>query len=106
MARLNAIRRGHPALRRLDDVTFLDTANEQLLAYLKADGDDAVLVVVNLDPVSAQQGLVNVPADAGLGASFGMTDLLTDETWTWFTGGNYVELVPGKRQAHVLGVAG
>ena len=106
VARLNAIRRGHPALRRLDDVTFLDTANEQLLAYLKADGDDAVLVVVNLDPVSAQQGLVNVPADAGLGASFDVTDLLTDETWTWHAGGNYVELVPGVRQAHVLGVAG
>ena len=106
VARLNAIRREHPALRRLDDVTFLDTANEQLLAYLKADGDDAVLVVVNLDPVSAQQGLVNVPADAGLGASFDVTDLLTDETWTWHAGGNYVELVPGVRQAHVLGVAG
>jgi starch synthase (maltosyl-transferring) len=105
VAKLNAIRREHPALRRIDDVTFLDTANEQLLAYLKADGDDAILVVVNLDPVSAQIGLVNVPADAGLGASFGMTDLLTDETWTWFTGGNYVELVPGKRQAHVLAVA-
>jgi starch synthase (maltosyl-transferring) len=105
VAKLNAIRREHPALRRIDDVTFLDTANEQLLAYLKADGDDAILVVVNLDPVSAQTGLVSVPADAGLGASFGMTDLLTDETWTWFTGGNYVELAPGKRQAHVLSVA-
>jgi len=105
VTKLNAIRREHPALRRIDDVTFLDTANDQLLAYLKTDGDDVILVVVNLDPVSAQIGLVTVPADAGLGASFGMTDLLTDETWTWFTGGNYVELVPGKRQAHVLGVA-
>jgi starch synthase (maltosyl-transferring) len=105
VARLNAIRREHPALRRLDDVTFLDAANEQLLAYLKADGDDAILVVVNLDPASAQQGLVNVPPGAGLGDSFGVTDLLTGETWTWHAGGNYVELVPGKRQAHVLGVA-
>jgi starch synthase (maltosyl-transferring) len=105
VARLNRIRREHPALRRLDDITFLDTANEPLLAYLKVDGDDAVLVVVNLDPAGAQQGLVEVPADAGLPASFEVTDLLTGETWTWHTGGNYVELVPGKRQAHVLGVA-
>ncbi len=105
VARLNRIRREHPALRRLDDITFLDTANEPLLAYLKVDGDDAVLVVVNLDPAGAQQGLVDVPADAGLPASFEVTDLLTGETWTWHTGGNYVELVPGKRQAHVLGVA-
>jgi hypothetical protein len=61
-------------------------------------------VVVNLDPVAVQRGLVTVPAEAGLGASFDVTDLLTDEAWTWRTGGNYVELVPGQRQAHVLGV--
>jgi starch synthase (maltosyl-transferring) len=103
-ARLNTIRREHPALRRIDDITFLDAANEQLIAYLKLDGDDAVLVVVNLDPVAVQRGLVTVPAEAGLGASFDVTDLLTDEAWTWRTGGNYVELVPGQRQAHVLGV--
>jgi hypothetical protein len=48
---------------------------------------------------------VIVPAAAGLGGSFEVTDLLTDETWTWTTGGNYVQLVPGTRQAHVLAVA-
>jgi starch synthase (maltosyl-transferring) len=105
VARLNAIRREHPALRRLEDVTFLETANEQLVAYLKVDGDDAVVVVVNLDPAVPQTGLVIVPAAAGLGGSFEVTDLLTDETWTWTTGGNYVQLVPGTRQAHVLAVA-
>ena len=31
-----------------------------------------------------------------------MRDLLTGETWSWGTGGNYVRLVPGERQAHVL----
>jgi starch synthase (maltosyl-transferring) len=104
VAKLNAIRREHPAFRRIDDITFLDSANEQILAYLKADGDDAVLVAVNLDPATAQRGLVNVPAEAGLAGSFGVTDLLTGESWTWHAGGNYVELVPGTRQAHVLGI--
>ena len=64
VAKLNAIRREHPALRRIDDVTFLDAANEHLLAYLKQDGDDAVIVVVNLDPEVAQTGLVTVPPEA------------------------------------------
>jgi len=104
VAKLNAIRRQHPSLQRLDDLTFLDTANEQLIAYLKQDGDDAVLVVVNLDAASAQTGLVTVPGELDLPASFAVTDLLTGGDWTWRTGGNYVKLVPGERQAHVLGI--
>ena len=104
VAKLNAVRRAHPALQRLDDITFLDTANEHLIAYLKQDGDDAIVVVVNLDPLAAQTGLVTVPPETGLPASFGVSDLLTGGSWTWKTGGNYVNLVPGERQAHVLGV--
>ena len=104
VAKLNAIRRQHPSLQRLDDLTFLNTANEQLIAYLKQDGDDAVLVVVNLDAASAQTGLVTVPGELDLPASFAVTDLLTGGDWTWRTGGNYVKLVPGERQAHVLGI--
>jgi starch synthase (maltosyl-transferring) len=102
VARLNAIRREHPALWRLDDVTFLDTANDNLIAYAKVDGDDAVLVVVNLDFDAAQTGLVEVPPTVGLPGSFAVTDLLDGDSWAWRTGGNYVELVPGERQAHVL----
>jgi starch synthase (maltosyl-transferring) len=105
VARLNTARREHPALRHFDDVTFLETANEQLLAYLKQEEDDTVVVVVNLDPKTAQTGLVTVPAAAGLGDSFAVTDLLEGGSWTWKTGGNYVKLVPGERQAHVLSVA-
>src|SRR5262249_20941056 len=86
VARLNAIRREHPALRRLDNVHFLDTANENLIAYAKGDGDDVVLVVVNLDAETAQAGLVTVPAEAGLPDSFAVTDLLDGGAWTWRTG--------------------
>jgi starch synthase (maltosyl-transferring) len=104
--RLNELRRAHPSLQRLDNVTFLDTANEQLVAYVKQDGDDALIVVVNLDPLAAQAGLVTVPPAAGLPGSYAVTDLLDRGSWTWWTGGNYVELVPGTRQAHVLQVQG
>ena len=104
VAKLNAARREHPALRRFDDVTFLDAANEQLFAYLKQEDEDTILVVVNLDPKTAQTGLVTVPPGAGLADSFTVRDLLEGGTWTWKTGGNYVKLVPGERQAHVLSV--
>jgi starch synthase (maltosyl-transferring) len=104
--KVNALRREHPSLLRLDNVTFLDTANEQLVAYVKQDGDDALIVVVNLDPLAAQAGLVTVPPAAGLPGSYAVTDLLDGGSWTWWTGGNYVELVPGTRQAHVLQVQG
>ena len=35
IGRLNAVRRANPALQRLDNITFLETENEHLIAYLK-----------------------------------------------------------------------
>ena len=55
---LNLARRENAALQHLDNVTFLETENEQLFAYLKRTGDNAVVVVVNLDrAVGAGRGL-------------------------------------------------
>ena len=45
IARVNDIRRRHPALQRLDTLEFLPVENEGLLAYAKTLGDDRVLVV-------------------------------------------------------------
>ena len=104
VARLNAARRASPALQRIDDLRFLETENEQLIAYAKGHGSNVVLVCVNLDAKIAREGVVVVPADLGLPASFPAVDLLTDETYTWGTGRNYVKLEPGERQAHVLRV--
>ncbi len=92
------------ALQRVDNVTFLDTANEQLIAYAKREPGNIVIVCVNLDPEAVQEGLVSVPADLGLPGSFTVSDLLAGGSWTWRTGGNYVRLVPGEQQAHVLSV--
>ena len=61
---------------------------------------------VNLDPTSAQAGLVGIRASLGLPATFPVTDLLEGGSWTWKTGGNFVQLVPGTQQAHILGVEG
>ena len=102
--RLNTVRRAHPALQRLDNLTFLETENEHLIAYLKRSGDDTVIACVNLDPAAAHEGAVTLPAGVGLPAAFDVTDLLADGAFTWRVGRNYVRLEPGLQQAHLLHV--
>jgi starch synthase (maltosyl-transferring) len=97
---LNEIRRANRSLQRVDNVTFLATENESLIAYSKQSAADTLIVCVNLDYVASREGLVAVPQELGLPASFAVQDLLSDETYAWRTGGNYVRLPPG--QAHVL----
>jgi starch synthase (maltosyl-transferring) len=96
--RLNAIRREHAALQRLENLRWLETENEQLLAYAKDD----VLVVVNLDPRHEQEGVTVIPAALGLPPAFAVRDLLAGEDFSWRIGRNYVRLEPG--QSHVLHV--
>jgi starch synthase (maltosyl-transferring) len=101
-ARLNEIRRENPALQRLDNVDFLETENDQLIAYAKREGPNTIFVVVNLDPHHPQEGVAVVPAQFGLAPAFHVRDLLTDEGYTWGIGRNYVRREPG--QSHVLRV--
>jgi starch synthase (maltosyl-transferring) len=99
--RVNEIRRGNPALHHLSNITFLDTANDALLAYAKQTGANTVITVVNLDPHQMQEGVAIVPAHLGLAPSFAVTDLLTGERFQWRIGPNYVRLEPGVRPAHI-----
>jgi starch synthase (maltosyl-transferring) len=104
VGRLNAVRRANPALHELDNLTFLETENDNLIAYIKRSGDNAVIACVNLDPVGAHEGVVIVPPELGLPPAFDVSDLLGEETFTWRTGSNYVRLEPGLQQAHLLRV--
>jgi starch synthase (maltosyl-transferring) len=97
---LNTIRRENPALQRVENVTFLETENEHLLAYAKVAADNAVATVVNLHPYEAHEGVTVLPAALGLAPSFTARELLTDEEFGWRTGRNYVRLEPG--QSHVI----
>ncbi len=101
IGRLNRARRENPALQEFSNVTFLDTANDALIAYAKQTGPNTVITVVNLDPHQPQEGLAVVPAHLGLPPAFGVHDLLSGERFGWRIGPNYVRLEPGVRQAHV-----
>jgi len=110
IARVNAIRRAHPALQRDWGLRFHSTDNPQLLCYSKrsADGTDVVLMIVNLDPLNMQHGFVQLPlAEWGLGATsiIEVTDLLSEEHYFWRGEWNYVRLDPQVRMAHILSVA-
>jgi len=102
VARLNQIRRESPSLQRVDNLVWLETEQERLLAYAKREGADVVLVCVNLDPFKPHDGLAVVPAALGLPPAFPVHDLLRGERFTWQIGRNYVRLDPG--QSHILRV--
>jgi starch synthase (maltosyl-transferring) len=102
---LNRIRERHPALHHLRNLRFHSCDNPQILTYSKRLGEDAVLVVLNLDPHHAQQGTLTVDlAELGLepGAAFGIHDELTGAEYRW-GGENRVRLDPLAGQvAHVF----
>jgi len=102
--RLNEIRRDNPALQVFSNVQFLETYNDALIAYAKQDKGNCVLVVVNIDPHHAQEGVALVPAHLGLPPVFTVEDLLTGDHFDWRIGENYVRLDPAVQQAHVLRV--
>jgi starch synthase (maltosyl-transferring) len=106
IARLNEIRRENPALQVLDNVHFLDTHNDGIVAYAKRSPGNCVIVIVSLDPFGIQEGSAVIPAELGLPPVFPVEDLFTGEHFDWRIGGNYVRFEAGQRQAHVLRVVG
>jgi len=107
LTRLNAIRREHPALQRLRGLTFHRSDNAAVLAYSRRTGDDAVLVIVNLDPYSAQESTVHLDLPA-LGIDAGRRIVVHDQvgpgaSYAW-GGDNYVRLDPAWEPAHVFTV--
>ncbi len=104
MSMLNGLRRDHPALQQLENVAFLETENDQLIAYLKHTPQQTLVIVVTLDPRGAQEGVTIVPTDSGLPPAFTAVDLLSGESFDWRLGRNYVRLDPRWRVAHILEV--
>jgi len=109
LARLNLIRRQHPALQQLRRLSFHWPDDPALICYSKrsADGGDVILVVVNLDPHSAHAATVHLDLDqlgVADGAPFLVHDLLSDASYQWGGAHNYVRLDPAVGPAHVFWV--
>jgi starch synthase (maltosyl-transferring) len=109
--RINRLRREHPALQEYENLKFFWAASEHILCYGKydQDADDAMLIVVNLDPFNTHDSTIYFPPDA-----FGLTneeqysavDLISGETYLWKGGDQYVRLDPQIEPAHVFWLRG
>ena len=87
MKRLNEIRHLHPALRKIETVSFINAYNDNILAFAKIlpDKSDALLVIVNLDPHAIQTADYEVPLwEFGLpdDGTIGVHDLFGDHRFT------------------------
>ncbi len=100
--RMNTIRRENAALRRIEGLDFLETENEQLIAYARRHEANQLIVCVNLDPLSEHEGVVVVPVWLGLPPAYAASELISRKSFQWRIGRNYVKLGPG--QSHVLRV--
>ena len=111
LTRLNEIRRAHPALQLLRNLTVHHSDDDHTLVFAKQAGsagsshaDDTVIVVINLDPHGVRETMVHLDLAAlGLPESFVVHDEITGQDWTWGRD-NYVRLDPGSESAHVLAV--
>ena len=115
LTRLNEIRRAHPSLLWLRNITFHRADDEQVLVFSKrrrmtdASGhswDDVVLVVANTDPHSTRTTMVHLDMSAlGFEAHEGFIahELITGQEWPWYQD-NTVILGPSSEPVHIIHV--
>ena len=118
LTRLNAIRREHPALQRLRGLTVHPTSDDAVLCFSRRvtaaqspDGrDDVVIVVVNTDPHSTREAVVDldlaalgIAAPDGDAPAFEAHDLLSGAVYAWGAR-PFVRLDPWTQCAHIIGV--
>jgi len=106
IAQLNKIRRNNIALQRLRNLRFHKSDNEAILAYSKREGDNLILVVVNLDPSFAQESTIDWNmSDLGIsGDNFAVVDLIDGTKYDW-SAHTYVRLDPTRLSGKVIHIA-
>ncbi|GGB71596.1 alpha-1,4-glucan:maltose-1-phosphate maltosyltransferase [Knoellia flava TL1] len=116
LRRLNEIRRAHPALHWLRNITFHHVDDENIMAFSKRrvvpadpttgapEHEDVVIVIANLDPHSTRWSRVvfDMPA-MGLHPDEGFRahDLITDQWWD-FLRETMVHLGPDHEPVHII----
>lgn len=100
MARVNRIRRNHPALQQDRTLEFHWTSDERVVAFSKSAGDDRVVVVANVDPHGPHQAEVDFAflADSNPVQAH---DLIGDERHVWAGRTQRFVLNPGGQAARI-----
>ncbi len=114
LARLNEIRRTHPALRQLRNLQIHWSDDDAILVFAKhlpaalspTGRSDTIIVVVNTDPHSVRQTMVHLDTrvwGVDPGEPYEVEDLLTGAVWTWGDH-NFVKLDAFAEPVHILHV--
>ncbi|MCP2636711.1 DUF3416 domain-containing protein [Microbacterium sp. HD4P20] len=114
LTRLNEIRRAHPALRQLRNLSIHWSDDDAILVYAKhleaalsPEGrSDTIIVVINTDAHSVRQTMVHLDTRVwGVepGEPYDVEDLITGARWTW-SDHNYVMLDAFTEPVHILHV--
>jgi starch synthase (maltosyl-transferring) len=107
IARINSIRRDNPALHEYRNLRFYDSDNDNILFYGKRsfDGNNTVLIAVNLDPFEGHEARVLLPLELlGIGAAerFQVQELITGQQHLWKGAEQTLSLDPLREPAAIF----
>jgi starch synthase (maltosyl-transferring) len=94
---INNIRKENESYQQTNNIKFLETGNDQLIAFYKWNQDrtNETLTVISLDAYNSQSGSVELPLH-DLGVNYGrkveVIDLVTRNSYNWYNESNYVQL--------------
>ncbi|MDH4161600.1 MAG: alpha-1,4-glucan--maltose-1-phosphate maltosyltransferase [Nitrospirota bacterium] len=109
ITRINRIRRENKALQTTWNLEFYETDNDNLFCYGKSseDGENSLIIAVNLDPFHTQSGWVTIPVkELGLGEHqpFLVHDLIGDDKYIWEGARNFLEINPAVMPGNIFRV--
>jgi starch synthase (maltosyl-transferring) len=103
---INETRRKHASLSAFRNLHFHAVDKEEIIAFSKrSPHEDAILVVVNLNPFNWEEGTISLDLEAlGVGPedTFVVEDIISGARYTWSGPHNYVRLDPSVEPAHIF----
>ena len=89
---INNIRKEQESLQQTNNIEFLETQSDQVMAYYKWDDSkqNETLMICSLDAYYAKQTMVKMPFNQPIR----VTDLITGNSYIWDKEWNFVELHP------------
>ncbi len=100
--RINKIRSEIENFKIYGNLEFLKSTNPAILAYVRKAREMDVMVVVNIDPFSTQESMVDIPLSWKCKGNIRIHDLYGGGEYEWRDSMNYVKLLPEYMPAHIF----
>ncbi|QVY64979.1 alpha-1,4-glucan--maltose-1-phosphate maltosyltransferase [Polaribacter sp. Q13] len=99
ISKINHIRKEHESYQQTNNIQFLETGNDQIIAFYKWNDNrtNETITIISLDAYNSQSGSVQLPLHAlkiNHGQKIEVEDLVTRNCYNWYNEWNYVELHP------------